>query len=50
MCLFSVQFIFARHLCAGRRIGELREVERWVRECEGREGWKRAVEKTGYEM
>ena len=50
MNLFGVQFIFARDLCAGRKIAEWGNVERWVRECEGTEGWKRAVEKTGHEM
>ena len=47
MCIFSVQFIFARELCFGQKIGEWRNVERWVVECEGSEGsegsegWKR---------
>jgi glutathione S-transferase len=50
MCIFSVQFIFKRNLCGGRRIQEWRNVERWVRECEESEGWKRAVGKTGHEM
>lgn len=50
MCIFSVQFIFARDLCAGRKVGEWRNIERWLKDCEGTEGWKRAVAKTGHEM
>jgi glutathione S-transferase len=50
MCLFSVQFIFARDLCAGRKVGEWRNVERWIKECESTGSWKRAVKKTGHEM
>jgi glutathione S-transferase len=51
MCIFSVQFIFARELCFGQKIGEWRNVERCVVECEGSGGWKRgAVSKTGHEM
>jgi glutathione S-transferase len=40
MCPFSVQFIFARDLCAGRKIGEWRNMVRWVRECEATEEWE----------
>jgi glutathione S-transferase len=50
MCLFSVQFIFARDLCAGRKVGEWRNVERWIKECESTESWKRGVKKMGHEM
>jgi glutathione S-transferase len=50
MCLFSVQFIFARDLCAGRKVREWKDVERWMGNCEGTESWKRVVRKTRYEM
>jgi glutathione S-transferase len=50
MCLFSIQFIFARDLCAGRKVGEWKNVERWVKSCEGTESWGRAVRKTGHEI
>ncbi|KUJ20002.1 thioredoxin-like protein [Mollisia scopiformis] len=45
-----VQFIFARDLTAGRKVGEWKNVERWIRECEATESYKRAVKKTGHEM
>jgi glutathione S-transferase len=50
MCLFSIQFIFARDLCAGRKVGEWKNVECWMKDCEGTESWERAVRKTGHEM
>jgi glutathione S-transferase len=50
MCLFSVQFIFVRDLSAGRKIGEWKNVERWIADCEGTDNWKRAVKKTGHEL
>jgi glutathione S-transferase len=50
MCLFSIQFIFARDLCAGRKAVEWKNVERWMRDCEGTESWQRPVRKTGHEM
>jgi glutathione S-transferase len=50
MCLFSIQFIFVRDLCAGKKLGEWKNVQRWVRRCEGLESWGRAVRKTGHEM
>ena len=50
MVLFSIQFIFARDLCAGRKIEEWPGVKVWVGRCEGTESWKRAVEKTGHKM
>lgn len=50
MCLFSVQYIFFKDLCAGRKIVEWPFVERWVRRCEEREAYKRAVEKTGFKL
>ena len=50
MVLFSVQFIFARDLCAGRKVGEWANVESWFKACEEREGWKKAVRKTGHQM
>jgi len=48
--LFGVQFIFARDLCAGRRIREWPAVERWVGVCEACEGLRRAVAKTGHDL
>jgi glutathione S-transferase len=50
MCLFSVQFIFERGLCGGRKMGEWKNIEGWIKACEGTESWKRAVEKTGHKM
>jgi len=50
MVLFSIQFIFARNLSGGRKQGEWKEIDRWVKECEGTVGWKKAVEKTGHKM
>ena len=50
MCLFSIQFIFARDLSGGRKQGEWPEIDRWVKECEGTVSWKKAVEKTGHKM
>ena len=50
MCLFSVQFIFARDLCVGRGFGEWPRVKGWVKACEGTETWKKAVEKTGHKL
>lgn len=29
---------------------EWKGVKAWVERCEGREGWKRCVEKTGHEL
>ncbi len=48
MNLFGIQFIFARDLCAGRKVGEWEEVERWVGGCENSKTWEKAVEKTGH--
>jgi glutathione S-transferase len=50
MMLFDIQFIFAKDLCGRRRISDWRNVEKWVRTCEGTESYKRAVEKTGYQL
>lgn len=50
MVLFSVQFIFARDLCAGRKQSEWGEVDRWIGECEGSISWRKAVEKTGHKL
>jgi glutathione S-transferase len=50
MVLMSVQFIFARDLCGGRKQSEWKEVDRWIGECEKTASWKKAVEKTGHEM
>lgn len=50
MVLFSVQFIFARDLIGGRKVGEWKRVQRWIEDCENTESWKRAVEKTGHKM
>lgn len=50
MMLFGVLFIFKRDLAAGKGLGEWKELEKWVGRCIGREGWRRAVEKTGFEL
>lgn len=50
MVLFSIQFIFTKNLCGGRKISEWRNVESWIKECESTESWKKAVEKTGHEL
>lgn len=50
MVAFSVQFIFARDLCGGRKLSEWKGVEKWIGECEATESYKRAVEKTGHKM
>jgi glutathione S-transferase len=50
MVLFSIQFIFARDLSAGRKASEWKNVERWIKDCENTESYKRAVKKTGHEM
>lgn len=45
---FSVAFVLARQLgLQGRRFERL---ERYLRDCEGTESYKAAVEKTGHEM
>ena len=50
MVLFPVQLIFRRGYCGGRRMGEWKNVEGWVARCEGREGWKRTVGRTGFAL
>jgi len=50
MCLFSVQFIFARDLVAGKKVEEWPNVKGWVERCEETSSWKKAVEKTGHKM
>ena len=49
-CVFSVQFIFARDLCAGKKVGEWPCIEAWLRRCEETDGWRRAVAETGHQM
>jgi glutathione S-transferase len=44
------KFLFAWDLCGGRKVGEWPKVEQWLKDCGNTESWKRAVEKTGYEM
>ncbi|KAK5160815.1 glutathione S-transferase [Cryomyces antarcticus] len=48
MVAFSVQFIFARGL--GGQRGRWKGVDRWLENVEGREAYKRAVEKTGHKL
>ncbi|PVH78607.1 glutathione S-transferase [Cadophora sp. DSE1049] len=50
MCAFSVQFIFARGLGGKIEPGRFKNVERWLKNCEETESWKRAVEKTGHQL
>ncbi|CZR59089.1 related to GTT1-glutathione S-transferase [Phialocephala subalpina] len=50
MVLFSIQFIFARDLVGGRKVSEWKNVEKWIKDCEATESWKKAVEKTGHKM
>ncbi|KAH7393344.1 glutathione S-transferase [Cadophora sp. MPI-SDFR-AT-0126] len=50
MCAFSVQFIFARGLGGNIEPGRFKNVERWLKNCEETESWKRAVEKTGHQL
>lgn len=50
MMLFGVLFIFKRDLTAGKALGEWKELEKWVGRCTQRDGWRRAVEKTGFEL
>lgn len=51
MMLFGIQFLFKKGL-VGRGFGieKWPAVEKWVERCEAREGWKRAVEKTGFAL
>lgn len=51
MVHFSVEFIFARGLgvCEGDK-GRWGRVRRWVEKCESSEGYRRAVERTGYTL
>lgn len=48
MMLFGILFIFKRDLTVGKGIEEWPLLEKWVQRCTAREGWKRAVEKTGF--
>lgn len=48
--LFSLLLIFKRDLCAGRGVVEWPAVRVWMERCESTESWRRAVEKTGFEM
>lgn len=48
MVLFSVQFIVAREL--GTKGKKWERIERWVKDCEGTDGYRRAVKKTGHEL
>jgi glutathione S-transferase len=50
MNIFSIQFIFARDLCAGRTVSEWPRVDAWLVDCENTETWKKAVGKTGYDL
>jgi glutathione S-transferase len=55
MMHFSVQFIFARRLGLKKmdpveRKGRWKFVNAWFERCEGREGYKDAVLKTGYTL
>ena len=50
MDVLSVQFIFKRDLCAGRKVSEWLRIEMWLRDCEGCEGWKKVVRKTAYDL
>ena len=50
MNLFSIQFILARDLCAGRTVSEWPGIEKWLKDCESSAGWKKAVEKTGHDL
>lgn len=45
---FSVRFIIIRGLGTEGRRWE--GVERWLENIEGGEGWKKAVERTGYKL
>jgi glutathione S-transferase len=46
MMMFSAQFILTRKL--GTEGKKWEGVERWIKECEATESYKRAVEKTGH--
>ncbi|KAK0099954.1 hypothetical protein ONS95_013224 [Cadophora gregata] len=50
MCGFSVQFIYARGLGGKIEPGRFKNVERWLKNCEETDSWKRAVEKTGHQL
>jgi glutathione S-transferase len=51
MCHFSVQFIFARGLGVKEEDkGKWKRVRAWLEKCEGCEGYRRAVSKTGYTL
>ncbi|GAM90248.1 hypothetical protein ANO11243_082900 [Dothideomycetidae sp. 11243] len=47
MMHFSVQFLLARGINAGK---EWPRLERWLKDCGSMESYKRAVEKTGYDL
>jgi glutathione S-transferase len=48
MMQFSAEFILERELGTGGR--EYPGIRRWMESCRGTEGYKRAVEKTGYKL
>ncbi|GIZ43513.1 hypothetical protein CKM354_000673700 [Cercospora kikuchii] len=48
MMQFSARFILEREL--GTQGGKWPGIEKWLAECEGTEGYKKAVEKTGHQL
>lgn len=48
MTYFSAVFILAREL--GVKGKKYPEIERWTKDCEARNAYKKAVEKTGYQL
>lgn len=50
MMLFSIQFIFARDLINGHRLQEWNAIEKWIRDCEETESWRKACEYTGHDI
>lgn len=48
MMHFTVDFIFARELGTGDR--EWVNVEGWLERCKSTEGYRKAVERTGYRL
>lgn len=48
MMHFSATFVLAREL--GVKGRSYPETERWLKDCEGTESYKRAVEKTGHKL
>jgi glutathione S-transferase len=50
MNAFGIQFVFARDLSLGRKVSEWPAIEKWLKDCEDTQSWKKAVQKTGHDL